>query len=124
MAIELLVRAVNNVNPSADPATLWKQGEVVLVRQLPHGGWGTKENLAGGFWRITIDGINENDPRVELLLGSHDALTDGRLLARRKRWLDISALPNRIRNALNSTGEVVVRANEVAGLDLATKTRL
>lgn len=125
MAIELLVRAVNNVNPQADQGGLWKRGEVVVVKPVPHDGWGSLETLAGGFWRITIEGVDFTDPRVELWIEGHtDLLDDSVILARRKRWIDLTALPNRIRNALSSTGIVSVRANETTALDLAVKTRI
>lgn len=129
MAIEVLVRAVTN-DASIPRRSRWTQGDIVCVKQSP-AVWGNLETLAGGFWRITIEGIDLTDPRVQAFLEIGDPIPfdagGGNIVQvpafRRKRFINTTNLPNALRNALASTGTATIRANQLGNLDSATVLR-
>lgn len=117
MAIELLVKAADNVVPdSPAPHMLWKQGMIVVIKQSPYE-WGSAE-APPLFWRITIEGIDLTDPLVEEWLAQNWDETDPDNpvpLSQRKLYLDINQLPVPIRNDIVDDGYATVTSNRLQG---------
>jgi hypothetical protein len=113
MAIELLVRAVTNrPRPGQSFRSFWEQGEVVDVKELPHGGWGRLADPSQGatdFWVIELP-IDLDSVRVA------DLAQDGTVSRRRYR-LNVAGFPAGVRDSLRSTGRAVFTSGELVQLD-------
>jgi hypothetical protein len=124
MAIEVLVKAADNVNPSASPGSLWRSGDIVVIKQSP-AVWGSLEGPPA-FWRITIDGINLTDPAVETWLAARTQvdIEGGTIfLARRNLFLNVAALPPPVRNDILDNGLATIPVNRLQGFRDAVVVR-
>lgn len=122
MAIDVLIRAVDS-SVTIPVHARWRVGDIVSVHQSPWV-WGALETLPI-FWRVTIEGIDFTDPRVQQFLEFGADEPDGEITRprfRRARFLNTPALPAPLRNALAS-GTVTVRANQIAQFDGALTVR-
>lgn len=117
MAIEIAVKAADNVNPNTTKQNmLWKQGMIVAVRQAPHT-WGDKV-VPPTFWIITIEGIDLSDPAVQEWIETNWDVTDPdnpEAVSQRKLYLDINALPPPVRNDILDDGYATVASNRLQG---------
>ena len=129
MAIECLVCAYDRVNPSAETQDdLYRQGDFVVIKQSP-AVWGTAEGMPD-FWRITVEGIDLNDPAVEQWISERTSTElDPELgevevrLKRRDVHLDIAQLPPPVRNDILDDGLATVSVNRLPGFRDAITTR-
>lgn len=118
MAVNLLLRGIDNpVRADVHSGHAWRTGELVCIKPSPWV-WGTDETPPN-FWVVELEGVNEGDPRLDLLLelGREDPISlVGERISRRRRYLDANNLSAALRNALQTSGTIQVRANQVAGV--------
>ena len=117
MAIEILLRGIDNIDPDAVQGHLWKAGDIVVIKQVPHPGWGNME-VFPDFWKITIDSIDIDDPNIPLWLadrGFFDGSGDWQMELRRDLRLDVTALPPPVRNDILADGIAIIAPNRLQG---------
>lgn len=111
---ELLIKAVDafHPDPEKDQRGSYKQGDIVLVMEDGHE-WGAKEILppqqGGKFVRVQITGVtvaqvmNWCQNNWGMLLDASERI-GGVDVTRRAIRIDVSLLPNNVRNTLNRDG--------------------
>lgn len=117
---ELLIKAIDatNPNPEKDIRGCYKRGMIVEIRP-DNCGYGSSEGLPL-FYKIKIPLIPTNHPvLLKLLLSQQlqdgfeeDGITPKYNITRRRRcWLRHNNIPAAVRNKLENTGELIIRAN-------------
>ena len=124
MAIELLLQFdARTPRANQEAWMISEPGNAIVIKPHPNPGWGTRENIADGYRRVVVEGIDIDDPIIAQLQEPGRLDIDG--ITRVSKWryrISISDLPNAIRTAL-SIGHVTVPANHTTQFRNALRER-
>jgi hypothetical protein len=106
---EFLIYAKNNTHkdPIKDSRGCYKRGDIVVVMPDGHE-WGKEEGLPT-FFVLKIPGVDAE--KAKMYISSH---LDNEVIVRRLKYsLDLTSIPNVLKNEIQSTGEYTATWNQV-----------